>query len=232
MGIISSFKKLTKLELNLWMISVLSIVISFIATQSNALILASSLIGVTGLIFLAKGLPSGQILTIIFGVLYAIVSYQYRYYGEMITYLGMTLPSAVVTFVIWIKHPFEEGEPEVRVSKLNKTSIYLIIIISTFLTIFFFFILRSLHTPNLIFSTISIYTSLLASLFMIYRVPYYAIAYAANDIILIVLWILASISNINYFPMVVCFIIFLINDLYAFRNWNHLKKSQNTQDIE
>ena len=226
MGIISSFKKLTKIELNLWMISVLSIVLSFIVTQSNILILASSLVGVTGLIFLAKGLPSGQILTIIFGILYALVSYQYRYYGEMITYLGMTLPSAIVTFIIWIKHPYMKGEAEVLVSRLNKKSIYLIIIISVILTILFYYLLRFLETPNLFFSTISIYTSLLASLFMIFRVPYYAIAYAANDILLIILWILASISNINYFPMIVCFIIFLINDLYAFRNWNLIKKAQ------
>ena len=231
MGIINSFKKLTKFEFYLWMISILSILLSFIITKSNPLVLSSSLVGVTGLIFLAKGLPSGQLLTILFGVLYALVSYQFRYYGEMITYLGMTLPSAIITLVIWIKNPHLEGEPEVRVSKLNKRSLMFIIFTSVLLTILFYFMLKLLNTPNLLVSTVSIFTSLLASLFMIFRVPYYALAYAANDVVLIILWILASIVNINYFPMIVCFLIFLFNDLYAFKNWKQLKKFQSQSII-
>lgn len=232
MWLINSFKKLNQFELNLWMVSIVAIILSFIFTQSNILILISSLVGVTALIFLAKGLPSGQILTIIFAILYAIVSYNFRYYGEMITYLGMTLPSALITLIIWLKHPYENGKPEVKISKLTQRSIIVIIILSILSTIMFYYILKFLQTPNLVISTASIFTSILASVLMMYRVPYYAIAYAFNDIILICLWILASITNLNYLPMVVCFIIFLINDLYAFKNWNLIKTIQHKSILQ
>ena len=56
----------------------------------------------------------GQILTVIFSILYAIASWQCRYYGEMITYLGMTMPIAVLSIVSWIRHPYEKGGSEVK----------------------------------------------------------------------------------------------------------------------
>ena len=228
MNLWTHVRKLNRFEIILWLSSLLVITISFLLSESDVLILTASLIGVTALIFLAKGLPIGQVLTILFSILYGIVSYQFRYYGEMITYLGMTLPSALYTLIIWLKHPFEKSGGEVKISRLNKKSIITTIIISTLVTIIFYFILEFLQTPNLIVSTISVFTSMFAAILMMYRVPYYAIAYAVNDIILIVLWILASISSISYIPMVLCFIIFLVNDLYAFIDWSKRRKIQNT----
>ena len=58
------------------------------------------------------------------------------------------------------------------------------------------------------------------------RSPYFALAYAANDIVLIVLWILASISDIRYVSVVVCFVAFLFNDVYSFIRWQRMKKRQ------
>jgi len=223
---INSFKQLTKFEFKLWLLSNLFILISVIISQSSVLFLFTSLIGITALLFLAKGLPSGQVLTIIFGIFYAYISYSYRYYGEMITYLGMTVPSALFALILWVKHPFEKGKPVVEISKLTKRKMLIIVALSIMLTIIFYFLLRLLNTPNLLISTASIFTSLLASLFMIFRVPYYAIAYSLNDILLIILWVLASITSLVYLPMVVCFSIFLINDLYAYKNWILMKQQQ------
>ena len=36
----------------------------------------------------------------------------------------------------------------------------------------------------------------------IFRSPYYAVAYSFNDIVLIILWVLATIENPAYFCMV------------------------------
>lgn len=45
-------------------------------------------------------------------------------------------------------------------------------------------------------------------------------------IVLIILWILAAISDIVYLPMILCFGIFLMNDLYGFVNWNRMERRQ------
>ena len=60
----------------------------------------------------------------------------------------------------------------------------------------------------------------------IYRSPYYALAYAINDLVLIVLWTLASLADISYVPMVACFVMFFANDIYGFINWQKMKRKQ------
>lgn len=86
----------SRAERLLWGLSVVFIVGSFCAfDRENYLTLAASLIGVTSLIFNAKGNPIGQVLMVLFSLLYGIISYTFAYYGEMVTYLGMTMPMAV-----------------------------------------------------------------------------------------------------------------------------------------
>ena len=92
----SKLKYFTKAEITLWCSSIVLIAVSFFAfDRENYLTLAASLIGVTSLIFNAKGNPFGQFLMVVFSVMYGIISFTFAYYGEMATYLGMTAPMAV-----------------------------------------------------------------------------------------------------------------------------------------
>ena len=70
------FKKLNKFELGLWIFSLILVSVSFIVVeQKDVLSLIASLIGVTALIFVAKGMVIGQILTVVFAVFYGIISF-------------------------------------------------------------------------------------------------------------------------------------------------------------
>lgn len=220
------FSDLTHFELALWLSSVLVIILSFVFSKGNdALTLIASLIGVTALIFVAKGRVAGQVLTVVFAVFYGIISFCFRYYGEMITYLFMTTPIAVISIVSWVRHPYK-GTKEVEVARLTRAQIAVISVLAAAVTALFYFILKALGNANLLFSTISVTTSFVASYLTFLRSPYYAIGYAANDIVLIVLWILASLEDISYLPMVFCFVMFLFNDLYGFYNWQKMQKKQ------
>ena len=84
-----------------------------------------------------------------------------------------------------------------------------------------------MNTPNIIFSTISITTSFIAASLTMLRSSYYALGYASNDIVLIILWILASKENPIYIPVVVNFSIFLFNDMYGFVSWKKRELAQN-----
>ncbi len=218
----------TAKELILWFGSVLFIVVSFcVFDRSNYLTFLASLIGVTSLIFNAKGNPFGQFLMIIFSLLYGIISFGFSYYGEMITYLGMTMPMAVFALISWLKHPFKGNKAEVEVNQISiKESIFMWIL-TTIVTVVFYFILKYFETANLIPSTLSVTTSFVAVYLTFRRSPFYAIGYAANDIVLIVLWILAAIENMTYLSVVICFIVFLVNDIYGFINWQEMKRKQN-----
>ena len=224
------FRNLSKFEWSLWIASL--IVVSstfFLAGDFNILTLIASLIGVTALIFIAKGDVTGQVLTVVFSLFYAVISLQFRYYGEMITYLGMTAPIAILSVISWLKHPYR-GAAEVKVHYLTRKQTLLMIILTIAVTFGFYFILAAFHTANLMISTISIATSFSASYLMLFRSPAYALAYAANDVVLITLWILATIDSLSYLPMVICFLMFFINDVYGFINWMKIRKKQALSD--
>ena len=217
----------TKGEKLLWSASVLVILLVFcMFDRGNVLSLTASLIGVTSLIFCAKGNPFGQVLMIVFSLLYGIISFSFSYYGEMLTYLGMTMPMAVVSLISWLKNPYEGNKAEVEVNHVGKWEVALMFLLSAIVTAAFYFILKFFHTANLLPSTLSVTTSFLAAYLTFRRSPYYAIGYAANDMILIVLWILAALEDVAYLSVVVCFLAFLVNDIYGFVSWRRMERRQ------
>ncbi len=223
-------KYFTKTEILLWVSSVCVIVVSFLLFDSeNYLTVIASLIGVTSLIFNAKGNPFGQLLMVLFSFMYGIISFQFAYYGEMITYLGMTMPMAVFALVSWLKNPYNGNKSEVTVNRISRKEVLFMCILTIIITILFYYILDFFNTANIIPSTISVTTSFIAVYLTFRRSPYFAIAYSANDIVLIILWILASMSDPRYISVVVCFVSFLVNDIYGFINWKKIEKRQNNK---
>lgn len=228
MKLFRPFKNLTKFEIILWLCSSGTIIIAFLAgSQRDALTITASLIGVTALIFVAKGEVLGQMLTILFSIFYAVISFQFKYYGEMITYLGMTAPIALLSIISWLKHPYENGCGEVKAARLTKKQCFTLCIFTLIVTFIFYFILKHFNNANLFMSTVSIATSFSASALMMLRSPIYAIAYACNDVVLIILWVMTSSENAAFIPMIICFSVFFINDMYGFFNWQRMIKRQN-----
>ena len=220
MRIKEAFHALTKFERILWLGSMALIVLSYCLGQEfDGLVLLASLVGATMLIFVSKGEPFGQVMAILFAVLYGYISFRLRYYGEMITYLGMSAPMAALALVSWLKNPFQQGKSQVRVERLTAAKLAVLVGIAIVVTWVFYFILKWLGTPNLMLGTLSITTSFLAVGLTYLRSPYYALAYAGNDVVLIGLWVLAGEYDASCWPMVTCFAVFLVNDLYGFFNW-------------
>ena len=217
----------SKGEILLWIFEITLIITFFcIFDRSGFINLSASIIGITALLFCAKGNPIGQALVIVFSALYGIIAFGFAYYGEMLTYLGMTTPMAIISLVSWIRHPNGDNRSEVKIRTLKKSDIIIMIPVTIAVTVIFYFILRFFGTANLLTSTISVTTSFAAAYLAFKRSPYYAIAYILNDIVLIVLWSMAAAENISYLSVIACFIAFFINDLYTFINWKKMQKKQ------
>ena len=217
----------SKGELTLWGSSAGLILISFfLFDRVNFMTLAASLIGTTSLIFNAKGNPIGQALMIVFSLLYGVISYSFSYFGEMITYLGMTGPMALFALISWLRNPYNGNHAEVAVNRLGKKELVIMYVLTTLVTFGFYFILEHFDTANMIPSTLSVTTSFIAVYLTFRRSPYFALAYAANDAVLIVLWTLAAVEDISYLSVIICFVMFLVNDLYGFVSWKRMEKRQ------
>lgn len=203
------------------------ILVSFLVfDRENYLTLSASLLGVTSLIYCAKGNPFGQVLMVLFSLLYGMISFSFKYYGEMITYLGMTLPMSVFALISWLKNPYEGNKAEVKVNSISKKEAFFMWVLTATVTVLFYFILKYFNTANIIPSTLSVATSFIAVYLTFRRSPLFALAYALNDIVLIVLWAMASMYDIRYISVVVCFIAFFANDIYGYISWKKMKKRQ------
>ncbi len=221
------FSYFTKFELCLWFGSMAIVVISYLAFGRNIdLAFWASIIGAAALIFTAKANPIGPILMMIFCVFYGYISYTFSYYGEMITYLGMSFPMALFSIIAWLKNPFCGKKMQVTVNKISKYEFIFMLLLNAIVTVVMYFVLRYFNTANLLISTFSIFTSFAAAYFTLRRSPYYALAYALNDIVLIIMWIMATIEDTSYLSVVICFIMFLINDTYGYINWIRIENFQ------
>lgn len=218
-------------EIILWSSSVSIIIISFLLfDRGNFLALTASLIGVTALIFCARGNPIGQGLMIIFCIIYGIISLSYSYYGELMTYMLMSLPMATVSLISWLRHPYGTGHAEVKTNRISKKEFSCLCLATALITFIFYFLLKYFGTANLLPSVCSVATSFFAAYLTFRRSPYFALAYAVNDIALIILWTLAVFDDISYISVIVCFAVFLVNDLHSFISWKRMEARQNAPE--
>ncbi len=226
-------KKLTKAEWALWISSLVAVSASAAVSFSlfpesiDWLTLAASLVGVTSLVFLAKADIWGQILSIAFNVTYALAALNNRFFGETILYFCLHLPTAVCTLIVWIRNRFRKEDTVIKIAKTSPVKTLIVCLLGAGVTTGAYFLLRYLNTDSLALSTVSVFTSFVAISLMVLRSPYYALVYAANDIVLISLWTVSAVSAPANAVMVACFVAYLANDLYALYNWRRIRRNQN-----
>ncbi len=214
------------LDISVWCLSVALVVVSyFISANPNILNTITSVIGVSALIFVAKGQVLGQLLLAVFALLYGTVSLFQSYYGETAICLFLSLPLAAFAIITWYKNPYDESG-EVKISRIGLKQWLTLLPLTALVSVAFYFILSALGTASPVWSTISVATSFLAAGLTVLRSPFFALGYVANDVILIILWTIASLKDPSCISMVVCFFAFLINDSYSFLCWRRRKITQ------
>lgn len=227
MKIYNPFKKLNKFEWCLWIFSLAAVTAAFFgAGSTDYAAYATSMIGTSALIFTAKGDPFGLFIMLSFCVIYAVVSFFAKFYGEVIIYSCMQIPIVCVSIAGWLKNPAKKGSSEVKIGKLTPIYGAVLAVSAVAVAVAFFFILRAFNTNNLWVSTLSVVTSFVALYLMFFRVPAYALAFMLNDVVLITLWSFECTKSLSYLPLVICFAVFLINDCYGYINWQRRKKLQ------
>ncbi|MEG0918434.1 MAG: nicotinamide mononucleotide transporter family protein [Bacilli bacterium] len=140
--------------------------------------------------------------------------------------LFASLVGVTSLLISWMRNPYNGNKAEVKINHLSKKELVVMWLTSAIVTLLFYFILKYFNTANIVPSTISVITSFVVVYLTFRRSPLFALGYAANDIVLIILWSLAMREDISYISVVVCFMAFLINDIYGFINWKRMGKRQ------
>ena len=214
------FSDWTKFEIMLLSFSLLIVIISGILCNSTILTIICSITGILCALTQAKGKVISQFIGLILVVLYSILSFQNKYYGEVLIYIFIMLPLFISGIVSWIRNVNEETNT-VEKNDLTKKEWMILTIISIGLFIGLYYLLKYFNTSQLFVSTLSMVTSLFATYLVARRSKYGFLFYAGNDIILFILWGLPVIQGeLVLIPMLFNPIINLINDSYAWFSWN------------
>ena len=206
--------------------SIVIVTITGLCFKSDLLTITCSIVGIITVLLLAKGKNLGQVFGLLITILYSIVSFKNKYYGEVLIYALLMFPMFVIGIFSWIKHKNEKTN-SVEINSIKKNE--WIIISFAFAGIFvgIYYLLKSFNTSELFVSTISVLASLFAVYLQIRRSKYSFSFYILNDIILIFLWGIPVVrGSYMLFPMLLNPTINLINDIYGFYNWKKTEKIQ------
>ena len=195
--------------------------------KSDLLTVSCSIVGIITALLLAKGKNLGQVFGLLITILYSIVSFKNKYYGEVLIYALVMLPMYIIGIFTWINHKNEKTNL-VEINSIEKKEWGIVSIVFALVFVGIYYLLKAFNTNELVVSTISVLASLFAVYLQIRRSKYSFSFYMVNDIILMFLWGIPVIrGSYILFPMLLNPIINFINDMYGFYNWKKTEKIQN-----
>ena len=214
------FKDWTKFEIFLLLSSIAIIIFSGVFCKSTILTIICSITGILCALMQAKGKIMSQFIGLVLVVLYSILSFENKYYGEVLIYIFIMLPLFVSGIISWIKNVDKETNI-VNENELSKKEWIILTTISIILFIGLYYLLKYFNTSQLFVSTLSMVTSLFATYLVARRSKYGFLFYIGNDIILFILWGMPVIyGQLILIPMLISPLIYFINDSYGWISWN------------
>lgn len=220
------FKDWTNFEKVLLFGSIIIVGLVGILFKSDLLTISCSIVGIITALLLAKGKNLGQVFGLLITILYSIVSFKNKYYGEVLIYALLMLPMYIIGIITWINHKNEKTN-SVEINTINKKEWVIVSIVFVGVFICIYYLLKTFNTNELVVSTISVLASLFAVYLQIRRSKYSFSFYMVNDIILMFLWGMPVVrGSYILFPMLLNPTINLINDAYGFYNWKKTEKIQ------
>ncbi len=120
----------------------------------------------------------------------------------------------------WMTHKNEKNNT-VEANKISKREWMMLFLASIIGFGLLYYILKYFNTNQLIISSLSMITSLIATYLIARRNKYSFLFYIGNDVILILLWGIPILQGEFYLaPVLIENIVLLINDSYGLKNWN------------
>lgn len=177
-------------------------------------------------LLMAKGKVECYLVGFVSVFFYGIVSYNQGYYGELLITALLTFPIMIIGIRDWLKHQDKDSDV-VIINSLSKKEITIAFLSQVPLFWLYYFILKIFNTDQLVISSLSVVTSVLASYFEARRSELSLFCYIANDFVIIALWLIPIISgNTELIPVLVGPFLLLINDIYGSFNWSRMKRQQ------
>lgn len=202
-----------------WIVfATLTILSTSLYWKDNLVGIIAALTGIWCVILTGKGKISSFYFGTINTILYAVVAWKARYWGEVMLNLIYYLPTNFIGIYLWKKNLNAETE-EVKKEKLTLKSsiiIYSLLIVSTFA---YSFILKILKGTLPLVDSMSTVFSVFAQILCIKRCREQWILWIIVDVVTVFMWIYAFIQGTGDFATILMWSIYLVNAILMLVKW-------------
>lgn len=199
----------------------------FFAWKDSVIGLITSLSGMLCVVLVAKGKIFNYYPGIINVVLYAYLSYNQSFYGEVALNLLYFLPMQFIGLYLWKKHLSAQTESsDVHVNRLSKKALLVWACATLLSTVLLGYILDRIGGAQPYVDSITTILQIVAQIFMIKRLVEQWITWIFVNIFSIILWFAAFMSTGNDVTILIMWIAYLVNSLYGYFNWRKIYKTQ------
>lgn len=203
----------------LWMVVATAVILGLsIYWGENALGLIMALTGVWCVILTGKGKRSSFLLGTVNSILYAVVAFSAKYYGEVMLNLLYYLPMNVVGWVLWKKHMNDEtGEVVKKRLKLRKG---LMVYALTGLAIVGYGLVLAALGGNLPYvDSMSTVVSVVAQILSVWRLMEQWVLWIVVDIVTVIMWGVDFARGGETIATLAMWSIYLVNAVIMFARW-------------
>lgn len=182
----------------------------------------ASLTGVTCVILCGMGKVSNYFFGTINVLLYAIVAWNAKYYGDVMLNLFYYFPTNMIGWVAWIKH-MDKEKNEVYKKRMTWKQDMILAFISVVGVLGYSYVLKLLGGNLPMVDSMSTVFSVIAQILMIKRFMEQWIIWIIVDIVSVIMWIAAFFNGGESIAVLIMWSVFLINAVIMFVKW--LKES-------
>lgn len=196
----------------------------------TAIGIVASLTGVTCVILCGMGRVSNYFFGTINVVLYAIVAWKARYYGDVMLNLLYYFPTNIIGWVVWSKHLNQEKN-EVYKKRMTLMQDILLAIISAAGVLGYSYILKLLGGNLPIVDSMSTVFSVIAQILMIKRFTEQWVIWIIVDIVSVIMWIAAFFNGGESVAVLMMWSVYLANAVIMFVKWLKESKQDASKEV-
>lgn len=179
----------------------------------------AALTGIWCVILTGKGKLSSFWFGTINTVLYAIVAWKARYWGEVMLNLLYYLPTNFIGLYLWSKNINKETEEVVK-QRLNVKNSIILYILLAITTVGYGFLLKVMNGTLPFIDAMSTIFSVFAQILCIKRYMEQWILWIIVDVVTVIMWVYAFINGTGDLATILMWSVYLINAIIMFVKWN------------
>ncbi len=193
--------------------------------KDTAVGIIASLTGVWCVILTGKGKRSSFIIGLINIICYAYVSYQAKYYGEVMLNLFYYLPMSFVGWFMWNKH-LDEETGEVKKSSLSWKKGTVVYALTAIAIALYGMILKLLGGNLPYVDSMSTVISVVAQILSVWRLKEQWVLWIVVDVVTVIMWGIHFVQGGESIATLAMWSVYLINAIIMYVKWNREAKTK------